>query len=115
MPKAKLAVARHRRKKRVLAAVKGHYADRSKRYVNAKQSLMKALVYATRDRKVKKREFRGLWIARISAACKEHDINYSRFIDGLKKAKVLLNRKFLADIAAQDAPVFKKLVEIAKG
>jgi large subunit ribosomal protein L20 len=115
MPRATLAVARHRRKKRVLKAVKGHYGDRSKRYVNAKQALMKALVYATRDRKVKKREFRGLWIARINAACKEHGMNYSSFIDGLKKAKVLLNRKFLADIAAQDTAVFKKLIEIAKG
>ena len=76
---------------------------------------MHALVYAYRDRRVKKREFRKLWIARINAACRSEGITYSRFINGLKKAKVNLDRKILADLAVKDEKVFTKLIEIAKG
>ena len=115
MAKVKHAVARKKHVKRLLKKAKGYYADRSKRYVHAKQALMKAQVYAYRDRKVRKREFRSLWITRVNAACREFGISYNRFINGLKKAKVTINRKYLADIAAQDIQAFKKLVEIAKG
>jgi large subunit ribosomal protein L20 len=76
---------------------------------------MHALVYAYRDRRVKKREFRRLWIARINAACRAAGTTYSRFMDGLKKAKVSLDRKIIADLAVRDSAAFKKLVEIAKG
>ena len=114
MARTKHAVARHRRKQRLLKETKGYWQDRSKRFVHAKQALMKALVYSYRDRRVRKREFRKLWIARINAACREQGISYSRFIKGLSSAKIQLNRKILADLAAQHARVFKKLVEIAK-
>ena len=76
---------------------------------------MHALVYSYRDRKVKKRDFRRLWITRINAACRSNDITYSRFMSGLKKAKISLDRKILADLAVNDIKTFNKLVEIAKG
>ena len=115
MARVKHSVATHRRKKRLLKRTKGYWGDRSKRFVHAKQTLMKALVYAYRDRKVRKRSYRGLWTVRINAACREHGISYSRFINGLKKANVLLNRKILADLAVREKKVFKQLVELAKG
>ena len=115
MAKIKHSVATRRRKKRTLKAAKGFWGDRSKQYQQARRALMHALVYAYRDRRVKKREFRALWIARINAACRAQDITYSRFINGLKKAKITLDRKILADLAVKDTAVFKKLVEIAKG
>jgi len=115
MSKIKHSVATRRRKKRTLKAAKGFWGDRSKQYQQAKRTLMHALVYAYRDRRVKKREFRALWIARINAACRAQEITYSRFINGLKKAKISLDRKILADLAVKDAAAFKKLVEIAKG
>ena len=76
---------------------------------------MHALVYAYRDRRAKKREFRALWITRINAACRQAGISYSRFMNGLKKSKVALDRKVLADLAVKDSAAFKKLIEIAKG
>jgi large subunit ribosomal protein L20 len=115
MSKIKHSVATRRRKKRTLKAAKGFWGDRSKQYQQAKRTLMHALVYAYRDRRVKKREFRALWIARINAACRAQEITYSRFINGLKKAKISLDRKILADLAVKDSAAFKKLVEIAKG
>ena len=115
MAKTKHSVATRRRKKRTLKAAKGFWGDRSKQYQQARRALMHALVYAYRDRRVKKREFRALWIARINAACRAQEITYSRFINGLKKAKILLDRKILADLAVKDSAAFKKLVEIAKG
>jgi large subunit ribosomal protein L20 len=115
MAKAKHSVATHRRKKRTLKKAKGFWGDRSKQYQQARRSLMHALVYAYRDRRVKKREFRRLWIARINAACRACGVSYSVFINGLKKAKVGLDRKILADLAVKDNHAFKKLVEIAKG
>jgi large subunit ribosomal protein L20 len=115
MSKTKHSVATRRRKKRLLKATKGFWGDRSKQYQQASRALMHALVYAYRDRKVKKREFRGLWIARINAACRDEGITYSKFMDGLKKAKVVLDRKILADLAVRDTHAFKKLVELAKG
>jgi len=115
MAKIKHSVATRRRKKRLLKAAKGYWGDRSKQYQQAKRALQHAKVYAYRDRRVKKREFRSLWIVRINAACRLNDITYSRFINGLKKAKITLDRKIMADLAVKDAAAFKKLVELAKG
>ncbi|MBU0709375.1 MAG: 50S ribosomal protein L20 [Candidatus Omnitrophica bacterium] len=115
MAKAKHSVATHKRKKKVLKQAKGYWGDRSKQYQQARRTLLHALVYAYRDRRVKKREFRRLWITRINAACRTSGIQYSRFISGLKKAKINLDRKILADLAVKDPQAFKKLVEIAKG
>ncbi|MFH0913095.1 MAG: 50S ribosomal protein L20 [Candidatus Omnitrophota bacterium] len=115
MAKIKHSVATRRRKKRLLKKVKGFWGDRSKQYQQARRALMHALVYAYRDRRVRKRDFRRLWIIRINAACRGEGITYSQFIRGLKKAKVNLDRKILADLAVKDAHAFKKLVEIAKG
>lgn len=108
------SVASHRRKKRVLKAAKGQWGDRSKRFKHAKESLMHSMKYAYRDRKMKKRIFRSLWITRINAACRAAGITYSRFMNGLKKANILLDRKALAEVAATDKAAFKKLVELAK-
>ncbi len=115
MAKIKHSVATRRRKKRLLKKTKGYWGDRSKQYRQARRALMHALVYAYRDRRVKKRDFRRLWITRINAACRAAGITYSKFIKGLKKAKVSLDRKILADLAVKDTHAFKKLVEIAKG
>ena len=114
MAKAKHSVATKKRKKRVLKKAKGFWGDRSKQYQQASRTLLHALTYAYRDRRVKKREFRSLWIARINAACRNEGVTYSVFMNGLKKAKINLDRKILADLAVKDAQVFKKLVETAK-
>ena len=114
MAKVKRSVATHKRKKRVLKQAKGFWGDRSKQYQQAKRTLMHALRYAYRDRRNKKREFRSLWIARINAACREVGITYSVFMSGLKKSKINLDRKILADLAVRDNLVFKKLVEMIK-
>lgn len=114
MAKIKHSVATRRRKKRVLKKAKGFWGDRSKQFQQARRALMHALVYAYRDRKAKKREFRGLWIARINAACREAGITYSAFMSGLKKSKINLDRKILADLAVRDNDAFKKLVELVK-
>lgn len=115
MARVKTNVARKRRVKRTLKAAKGYWGDRSKRYRHAKLTVMRAEVYAFRDRKCKKREFRSLWIVRINAAARAAGLTYSRFIQGLKKAKIELDRKSLAELAVNDAGAFSKLVEIAKG
>ena len=115
MAKIKHSVATKRRKKRVLKKAKGYWGDRSKQFEQARRTLMHAMVYAYRDRKVKKRDFRKLWIVRINAACREAGITYSRFMSGLKKAKIDLDRKILADLAVNNSKAFKKLVEIVKG
>ena len=114
MAKVKHSVATRKRKKRLLKKAKGYWGDRSKQFQQARRSLMHALVYAYRDRRVKKRTFRRLWISRINAACRACGITYSKFINGLKKAKVSLDRKILADLAVKDSQAFKKLVELAK-
>ena len=115
MVRIKTSVASHRRKKRVLKEAKGQFGQRSRRYSQAKRSVIKGLIYEYRDRKVKKREFRGLWIVRINAACKEAGMNYSRFMKGLKDANIELNRKVMAELAVTEPDVFKELVNIAKG
>jgi large subunit ribosomal protein L20 len=115
MPRATNNVAAKRRHKKYLKAAKGYFGARSKTYKIARQTLEKGLTYAFRDRKAKKRDFRRLWIIRINAACRMNDISYSRFIDGLHKSNVEINRKALANLAWNDAPAFSKLVEIVKG
>jgi large subunit ribosomal protein L20 len=115
MARIKHSVSTRARKKRVLKAAKGFYGDRSRRYRLAKETLARALRFATRDRKVRKREFRSLWIIRINAACREYGFTYSGFMSGLKKAKVVLDRKILAELAINDAAAFKKLVDVARG
>lgn len=115
MAKVKHSIATKRRKKRLLKQAEGFWGDRSKQFQQARRALMHALVYAYRDRRLKKRAFRRLWISRINAACRSAGITYSRFMSGLKKAKVSLDRKVLADLAVKDEPAFKKLVEMAKG
>jgi len=115
MAKVKHSVATRRRKKRVLKKAKGFWGDRSKQFQQVRRALMHALVYAYRDRRIKKREFRRLWIARINAACRLNGTTYSAFMKGLKASKISLDRKVLADLAVRDAQAFKKLLEIAKG
>ncbi|MFA4984540.1 MAG: 50S ribosomal protein L20 [Candidatus Omnitrophota bacterium] len=115
MAKIKHSVATRRRKKRVLKKAKGFWGDRSKQFQQARRALMHALVYAYRDRRLKKRDFRKLWIARINAACRQNGITYSRFMKGLKDSKVALDRKVLAELAVRDGKAFEKLVKIARG
>lgn len=114
MTRVKHAPTARRRHKKFLKRAKGQFGARSKLYRTARESVQKGMAYATRDRKRRKREFRNLWIARITAACKAKGISYSRFMGSLKKEKVDLNRKMLADIALQDTNAFDKLVELVK-
>ena len=114
MVKAKYSPARRKRKKKVLKKAKGYYSDRSDQFQQAKRTLDRGEVYAYRDRKVKKRQFRGLWISRINAACRNAGLKYSEFVDGLEKAKVELDRKMLAELAVKHEEVFNKLIEIAR-
>jgi large subunit ribosomal protein L20 len=114
MPRVKTGVVRRRRHKKILKLAKGFYSGRRKHFRKAKEQLERSLVYAFRDRKQKKREFRKLWIIRINAACRLNDMNYSSFINGLKKAGIELDRKILADMAMNDAAAFSAVVEAAK-
>lgn len=115
MAKVKHSAETKKRKKKILKQAKGFFGDRSKQFQQARRAVAHALVYQFRDRKARKRDFRGLWIARVNAACRAEGISYSRFMNGLKKAKIQLDRKMLADIAVRDPEVFKKIVEMAKG
>jgi len=114
MTRATNNVAAHRRKKKVLNQAKGYYGGRSKLLRTAKETVNRSLVYAYRDRRTRKRDFRRLWIVRINAAARLFDLSYSLFMSGLKKAGVTLDRKNLADIAARDLDTFGKLAEVAK-
>ena len=114
MPRVKRGVQAHARHKKVLKSAKGYYGARRKVFRVAKQAVIKAGQYAYRDRRVKKREFRALWIQRINAAARMCDLSYSRFIDGLNKAGVEVDRKMLADIAVHDMPAFRQLADKAK-
>ena len=114
MPRVKTGVTAHRRHKKILKLAKGYRGARSKQFKKANESIMKAGQYAYRDRKVKKREFRRLWSARINAAARINGISYSRLICGLTKAGVAIDRKMMADMAVTDAAAFTKLVEVAK-
>ena len=114
MPRVKRGTKRHDRRKKLLGLAKGYYLNKSKLYRAAKEAVEKALGYAYRDRKVRKREFRKLWIIRIGAAARQNGLNYNQLIHGLKVAGVDLDRKVLADIALQDPPAFTKLAETAR-
>ena len=114
MVRVKSSVTAHKRKKRVLKEAKGQWGSRSKRYKEAIKSINRSRVFSYRDRKVRKREFRALWIVRIKAACELAGISYSRFIKGLQNAKVDINRKILSDLAINSTAAFNKLVEVAQ-
>jgi len=114
MARVRHATSSKRRRKKILKMAKGQYGARSRLFRTAKESVARALAYGYRDRKAKKRDFRSLWIIRINAACRAHEISYSRFMNGLKKTKADINRKMLADIAVHDKAGFGKLVEASK-
>ncbi|MEN4053664.1 MULTISPECIES: 50S ribosomal protein L20 [Sulfurimonas] len=114
MPRVKTGVVRRRRHKRLLKLAKGFYSGRRKHFRKAKEQLERSMMYAFRDRKQKKREFRKLWIIRINAACRLNGMNYSTFMNGLNKAGIELDRKILADMAMNDAAAFATVVEASK-
>ena len=114
MPRVKRSVVGRARHKKVLRKAKGYYGARSKLFKTAKQAVTKSGQYAYRDRRQRKRQFRALWIARINAAARLHELSYSRFINGLKKAEIEVDRKILADIAVHDPDAFAALAEQAK-
>lgn len=114
MPRVKRGVTAHNRHKKVLKQARGYYGARSRVYRVAKQAVTKAGQYAYRDRKTRKRMFRGLWIQRINAAARENGMSYSRMIDGLKKANVEIDRRVLADLAVFEKAAFAALAEKAK-
>ena len=115
MTRVKRGFKRAQRRKRMMKFAKGFYGAKSRLYRSAKEAVEKALGYAYRDRKVKKRDFRRLWIVRIGAASVQHGLSYSKFMGGLKKAQVNLDRKMLADLAVRNPEAFSKLVAVAKG
>ena len=114
MARVKGALATRKRRKKTLKLAKGYFGAKSKLFKTAKEAVMKSGNYAYIGRKQRKRDFRRLWITRISAACRMNDISYSVFMNGLKKANIALNRKMLAEIAVSDEAAFKALVEKAK-
>ena len=114
MARVKGALSTRKRRNRVLKAAKGYWGSKSKHFKMAKQAVLKSGNYAYIGRKQKKRDFRSLWITRISAQCKAEGINYSRFMYGLKKSGIELNRKMLSELAINDKKAFAQLVETAK-
>ena len=114
MARIKRAVSAHKSRRKVMKLAKGYFGAKSKQYRAAKEQVARSLRYAFVGRKLRKREFRRLWITRINAAARLNGISYSRFIAGLKKQNIDINRKMLADMAVNDAAGFAKLVEIAK-
>lgn len=115
MARVKRGVTAHARHKRLLDDAEGRKGTRSRLVKPAREALLHALAYATRDRKQRKRDFRGLWIIRINAAVRAQGLPYGKFIAGLKRANVEIDRKILADIAVRDAATFTRIVEVAKG
>ncbi len=114
MARVKTGIVRRRRHKKILKMARGFYSGRRKHFRKAKEQLERSLVYAFRDRRQKKRDFRRLWITRINAACRLNDISYSRFINALNKANISLDRKILADMAMNDPEAFATVVKQAK-
>ena len=112
--RVKTGVVRRRRHKKILKLAKGFYSGRRKHFRKAKEQIERSLVYAYRDRRNKKRDFRRLWITRINAACRLNGISYSKFIHGLNKAGIEMDRKILADMAMNDAAAFTKVADAAK-
>ena len=114
MTRVRNGVVTKQRHKKILKEARGYFGSKHREFKSAKEQLMHAGQYAYRDRRQKKREFRKLWIVRINAACRENEISYSRFIDGLNKAGLEINRKMLSEIAINDKKAFKELVKVAK-
>lgn len=114
MPRAVDGTRRKDRRKKILKLAKGYWGRRSTLFRTAKDAVAKSLTYAYRDRKAKKRDFRQLWISRISAAVREEGMSYSNFINGLKKSEVEINRKLLSNLAIEDPAAFKAIVETAR-
>ena len=114
MARVRNGVVTKRRHKKILKEARGYFGSKHREFKSAKEQLMHAGLYAYRDRRQKKREMRKMWIVRINAACREEGISYSRFIEGLNKAGLLINRKMLSEIAINDYDAFKKLVLVAK-
>ena len=115
MARVKRGVTAHKRHKRLLNAAEGRKGAKSRLIKPAREALLHALHYATRDRKQRKRQMRELWIVRINAAARQNGMTYGQFINGLKKAEVGIDRKILADLAIRDAAVFGRIAELAKG
>ena len=113
MPRTTKSVTAKAKHKKVLSATKGHYGARSRLFKTAKQSNIKSLQYAFRDRKNRKRSFRSLWIARINAGARELDVSYSKLINGLTKKDIAIDRKILSDLAINDSSTFEKIVQTA--
>ncbi len=114
MPRVKRGTKARNRRKKIMKLAKGNVGGRRKLYRQARETVEKGLVYAYRDRRVRKREFRALWIIRINAAVRAHGLSYSRFIDGLKRAGIEMDRKVLADLAQRDADAFGQIADKAK-
>ena len=114
MPRVKNGTIHRARRKKVLKLAKGYFGSKHRLYRTAKEQVMHSLSYAYRDRRQKKRDFRKLWITRINAACRENNISYSKFINGLNKAGITINRKMLSEIAIDNPEHFTNLVKVAK-
>ena len=114
MARVKGAMMTRKRRNKILKMAKGYWCSKSKHFKMANQAVMKSLTYAYTGRRLKKRDFRQLWITRISAACKMNGMNYSTFMNGLKKAGIVINRKMLAELAVNDKAAFTALTEMAK-
>ena len=114
MARVKGAMMTRKRRKKILKMAKGYWGSKSKHFKMAKQAVMKSGVYAYTGRKLKKRDFRQLWITRINAGCKMNGMNYSTFMNGLKKAGIIINRKMLAEMAVNDKAAFTQLTDTAK-
>jgi large subunit ribosomal protein L20 len=115
MPRTKSSVRSRRKRKKVLKAAKGYVGSKHRLYRTALESMRRALAYAYRDRRTKKRDMRSLWIMRINAAARMNGMGYGRLMDGLRKAGVAIDRKILADLAVNDQAAFKEVVQTAKG
>ena len=115
MARVKRAMMTRKRRNKILKMAKGYWGSKSKHYKMANQAMMKSLTYAYTGRRLKKRDFRRLWITRISAACKANGMNYSTFMHGLKLADIQIDRKMLSELAVNDKAAFAQLIELAKG
>ena len=115
MARVKRAMMTRKRRNKILKMAKGYWGSKSKHYKMANQAMMKSLTYAYTGRRLKKRDFRRLWITRISAACKANGMNYSTFMHGLKLADIQIDRKMLSELVVNDKAAFAQLIELAKG
>jgi len=114
MPRTKVGVVRRQKHKKIREMVKGQWGSRGRLWKRSNEAMLKSLFYAYRDRRGRRRDFRKLWIARINAAARLNGLNYSRFINGLKRAGVVIDRKMLADIAVRDSETFTKLAALSQ-